>query len=188
MVHPAIGAAFLGGGFAGMASRHVGTLNVISGAVGTLTGIWVAQNHPGAVPNLKEELRRFARHATDAEDLQRPGTVPAIEGFDRVAAGDEVADAMGTLAKARADLRNSEARMHKLEQQLEMAHSRLNIVKQTRETTLETVKDIERQAGERIVARMVQLKLERKDRSADRQKIERQLEVLRRLRDQELKG
>lgn len=51
MVHPLaallggrlMGAAFLGGSLAGMASRHVGSLNLISLTTGTLTGICEAR-------------------------------------------------------------------------------------------------------------------------------------------------
>lgn len=187
MVHPAIGAAFIGGGLTGMASRHVGTLNVLSMTAGTFGGVWIAQNYPTWVPNLKQELRRFALAASDDDDGDdTPLDFSWVETVDQSAVGEEVLEAVTSHKKVLQELNDTRSRVKQLEQRVEHARVLLDSQLNAQRDQEDVLSDVTKEARSRIIERMVLLKQERRDRHADREKIERQLNMLRKLRDEEL--
>ncbi|KAG8457247.1 hypothetical protein KFE25_011489 [Diacronema lutheri] len=189
MVHPMMGAAFLGGSFAGMASRHVGALNVISLTTGTLTGIWLAQNHPQSVPNLKDELRRFAAAVGEAEDEAPPqahwtrGAMP----LDETVLTSPVKEAVAEYRERRKGLERADRTVRELVVQGEDTRARLTVALAQLEEEKKVAQTACHAAHERVVARMDELKLERRAKGADRERLDYFLETLRELRDLEVR-
>jgi ribosomal protein L16 Arg81 hydroxylase len=172
-----------------MASRHVGTLNVLSLGVGLFSGIWLAQNHADRVPNLKEELRRLAA-ATSHEDEETDhsparwtrGAVP----LDEAIVGTELKGALTQLRERRRTLEATDMQVSQLFAHSEETRARLHETLGKLEEQKEAAKASHKEARGTLIARMKELKLERRDKDADKERIEYYLNALRELRDQEI--
>lgn len=185
---PLMGAAFLGGSFAGLASRHVGSLNLLSLATGTLTGVWLAQNHPAEVPNLKDELRKFARSASERDgDRDERGDARWTRGappLDETVVGATVKEAVEQLRACRGSLARADAKTIEIASNAERLRAQLSEAQASLDRDRAEAIKASAQAAICLQARMVELKRERRERGADRERIEAFLQHLRGLREE----
>lgn len=183
-----VGAAIFGGSLAGVASRHVGSLNLISLTTGTLAGIWLAQNHPDSVPNLKQELRRFAAAVGEAEEEGAPeahwtrGAMP----LDGMILSTSVKEAVTQLRAHRRAMERTDGQVRSLVTQSEETRAKLTVALAQLEEEKKVVHTACQQAHAQLVKRMDELKLERRAKGADKERIDYMLETLREVRDFEV--
>ncbi|KAJ1615812.1 hypothetical protein T492DRAFT_1110631 [Pavlovales sp. CCMP2436] len=189
MVYPLVGAAFLGGSVAGLASRHVGTLNVLSLSTGLLSGVWLAQNYPENCPNLKQELRRFAAVVGEAEREEAAteahwtrGAVP----LDPTILGPPVMQSVSELRAHRRALERADQAVSKLFAHSEETRAKLTEALGLLEAEKRDVLIASQAAHEKLAARLDELKAERRSAASDRERTDYFLTALRELRDLEL--
>jgi hypothetical protein len=187
MVHPALGAALVGGSFAGVVSRNMGSLNLLSLATGTLTGVWLAQNHPESVPNLKDELRKFARAASEHggdDELGDARWTRAAIPLDETLVGASVKEAVDQLRVCRRSLARADTRAVELAASAERLRMQMSDAQASLEKEREEAIKASAMAAISLQARMIELKRERRERGANRERIEAFLSHLRELREE----
>lgn len=146
------------------------------------------QNHPNSVPNLKEELRRFAAAIGEEEGEGEAdahwtrGAVP----LDDTILGTPVKEAVSELRAHRKAFERVDQQVRTLVTQSEETRAKLTVALAQLEEEKKVVQTACHQAHEQLTLRMDELKLERRARTADKERLDYYLDALREIRDLEV--